>query len=100
MDETEIDEYADAVLSAVEAVPVGRVSSYGAIAAQVGRALGRGGPRQVARVMRAYGAAVPWYRIARADGTLAPEVASRQAELLATEGVPVRNGRVPRSFRL
>ena len=98
--EPEIDEYADAVLSAVEAVPFGHVTSYGAIAAQVGAVLGRGGPRQVARVMREYGAAVPWDRVARADGTLAPEVAARQAELLATEGVPLRNGRVPRAFRV
>ena len=43
---------------------------------------------------------MPWYRVARADGTLAPEVAARQAELLATEGVPLRNGRVPRAFRV
>lgn len=95
----EIDDYADAVLAEVERIPVGRVRSYGQIAETVGKQLGRGGPRQVARVMRELGAAVPWYRVTRADGTLAPEVAGRQRELLATEGVPVVNGRVPKPFR-
>lgn len=93
----EIDEYADAVLSVVETIPRGAVMSYGQIAAQVGAALGTGGPRQVARVMRRYGAAVPWWRVLRADGTPAPEVAARQIANLTAEGVLLRNGRVPRA---
>lgn len=73
--------------------------AYGEVAEIVGRTLGRGGPRLVARVMRLYGAAVPWYRVLRADGSLAPEVAERQAQLLAREGILLRNNRVPKSYR-
>ncbi|MFV0535062.1 MAG: MGMT family protein [Cumulibacter sp.] len=92
-----LDEYADAVLSVVESIPRGTVMSYGHIAARVGAELGTGGPRQVARVMRQYGASVPWWRVLRADGTPAPEVAARQIEHLTAEGVLLRNGRVARS---
>lgn len=91
---TPIDEYADAVLAVVEQIPPGRVMSYGQIATIVGRELGAGGPRQVAKVMRQYGASVPWWRVLRADGSLAPEVAARQSEHLVAEGVRVRGDRV------
>jgi len=37
---------------------------------------------------------VPWYRVVRADGSAAEPVRVRQLELLAAEGVPMRNGRV------
>ena len=60
------EEYVEAVLALVEKVPPGRVTTYGAIAAEVGR----GGPRQVGRVMSTYGGGVPWWRVVRADGTL------------------------------
>ena len=58
--------YVEAVLRVVEQVPPGRVTSYGAVV----DAVGRGGPRQVGRVMAAYGGGVPWWRVVRADGTL------------------------------
>ena len=58
--------YVEAVLRIVEAIPAGRVMSYGAVA----DAVGRGGPRQVGRVMATYGGAVPWWRVVHADGTL------------------------------
>lgn len=95
-DEVQLEEYADAVLAVVESIPCGKVMSYGQVAARVGAELGIGGPRQVARVMRRYGASVPWWRVLRADGTPAPEVAARQIRNLTAEGVLLRNGRVPR----
>jgi alkylated DNA nucleotide flippase Atl1 len=79
----------EAVFDAVEAIPSGRVSTYGAIGRMVGV-----GPRRVARALSQGGGAVPWYRVVRADGTVAEPVRVRQLELLATEGVPVRDGRV------
>ena len=85
-DPADVDE---AVLDAVEDIPAGRVSTYGA----VGRLVGVG-PRRVARALSRGGAAVPWYRVVRADGTAAEPVRARQLELLAAEGVPVRRGRV------
>ncbi len=85
-DPADVDE---AVLDAVEDIPVGRVSTYGAIGRLVGV-----GPRRVARALSRSGAAVPWYRVVRADGTAAEPVRARQLGLLAAEGVPVRGGRV------
>ena len=83
------EEVADSVLLAVENVPEGRVTSYGAI----GRIVGCG-PRLVARVLATRGGEVCWWRVLRADGTIAPQLVERAAELLASEGVPVRGGRV------
>jgi alkylated DNA nucleotide flippase Atl1 len=86
LDPADVDE---AVFDVVERIPPGRVSSYGAI----GRIVGVG-PRRVARALSAGGGAVPWYRVLRADGTAADPVRVRQLEMLAGEGVPIRNGRV------
>jgi alkylated DNA nucleotide flippase Atl1 len=79
----------EAVFDAVEQIPPGRVSTYGAIGRLVGV-----GPRRVARALAQGGGAVPWYRVVRADGSAAEPVRVRQLELLAAEGVPVRQGRV------
>jgi len=80
----------EAVLSAVERIPEGRVNSYGDIAEQVGR----GGPRQVGQIMSHYGSAVPWWRVVRADGR--PVAGHEQAALdrLRAEDVPLRGDRV------
>jgi alkylated DNA nucleotide flippase Atl1 len=79
----------EAVFDVVERIPPGRVSSYGAIGRLVGV-----GPRRVARALSSGGGAVPWWRVLRADGTAAEPVRVRQLELLAAEGVPMRDGRV------
>jgi len=86
VDPADVDE---AVFDAVERIPAGRVSTYGAIGRLVGV-----GPRRVARALSTGGGAVPWFRVVRADGTAAEPVRVRQLELLAAEGVPVRGGRV------
>ena len=85
-DAADVDE---AVFDAVEQIPPGRVSTYGAIGRLVGV-----GPRRVARALSSGGGAVPWFRVIRSDGTVAEPVRVRQLELLAAEGVPVRGGRV------
>jgi alkylated DNA nucleotide flippase Atl1 len=85
-DPADVDE---AVFDVVEQIPPGRVSTYGA----VGRLVGVG-PRRVARALSTGGGAVPWHRVLCADGTAAEPVRVRQLELLAGEGVPVRDGRV------
>ena len=86
MDALDVDE---AVFDVVERIPPGRVSTYGAIGRLVGV-----GPRRVARAMSSGGGAVPWWRVLRADGRAAEPVRVRQLEMLAAEGVPVRDGRV------
>lgn len=79
------------VLEVVTSIPLGRVMSYGDIAAHLGGC----GPRQVAKVMAAHGDEVPWWRVLRADGRCAPEVRDRQLAHLRREGVEVSaSGRV------
>lgn len=96
MDSDERAAYVEAVLRVVEAIPAGRVMSYGAIADLVGR----GGPRQVGQVMARYGGAVPWWRVVRADGTLpashghrAREQYEREATPLGDAGIDMRRAR-------
>ncbi|TDC69586.1 cysteine methyltransferase [Actinomadura sp. GC306] len=84
----EPDEFAEAVLDAVEMIPPGRVLSYGDIAELVGR----GGPRQVGRVMSLYGGGVPWWRVIRADGSPPQCHEGRACEHYRAEGTPLRPG--------
>ena len=58
--------------------------------APVAEYLGEGGPRTVARVMSTRGGEVPWWRVLRADGTPAPQVAARQLRHLREEATPMR----------
>lgn len=86
-----VDEaYVEAVLSAVESIPPGLVSSYGDIAEQVGR----GGPRQVGRIMSQYGSAVPWWRVVRADGRPVRGLEESALSRLRDEGVALLGDRV------
>jgi alkylated DNA nucleotide flippase Atl1 len=84
------EEYVELVLTCVEQVPRGRVTTYGAIAEVVGAVAGGGGPRLVGSVMASYGGPVPWWRVVRADGSLPPshEVDARPYYL--EEGTPLR----------
>lgn len=84
------DEYVEAVLEIVEAIPAGRAMAYGEVAEVVHQLLGRGGPRTVGAVMSSYGGAVPWWRVVSASGRLprGHEVAALR-ELVA-EGCPLR----------
>lgn len=75
------EEYVERVLSWVEQVPPGRVTTYGAIAAVVG-----GGPRQVGAVMARHGGPVPWWRVVRADGSLPPSHDGEAREHYRAEG--------------
>ena len=84
------EDYVEEVLQVVESIPAGQVASYGDIAV----AVGRGGPRQVGHVMARHGAAVPWWRVVRADGTPARGHEARALELLRGEGTPLRGPRV------
>ena len=84
------EEYAELVLTCVEQVPRGRVTTYGAIAEAVGAVLGGGGPRQVGSVMSSYGGPVPWWRVVRADGS-PPDCHDGEAhQHHLEEGTPLR----------
>ena len=85
------EEYVETVLTLVERVPAGRVTTYGAIS----DAVGWGGPRRVGRVMSTHGGSVPWWRVVRADGSL-PASHDEEAHIhYRSEGTPFRgSGRV------
>ena len=74
----------------VAAIPPGRVSTYGDIAAAAGLST----PRTVGWIMRTDSADLPWHRVLRANGTPAAHLAHRQLRLLAEEGCPIRDDRV------
>jgi alkylated DNA nucleotide flippase Atl1 len=81
----EVEEYVERVLSLVEQVPPGRVTTYGLIAEVVG-----GGPRQVGSVMAREGGGVPWWRVVRADGSLPDSHQGQAREEYLVEGTPMR----------
>ena len=81
--------FAELVLDLTERIPPGRVMTYGDVAEY----LEQGGPRQVGRVMALYGAAVPWWRVIRADGALLPGHEQRALAHYREEGTPLRTTR-------
>ena len=78
-----------AVRRVVRSIRRGTVMSYGEVALRAGRP---GGARAVVRALNRLDD-VPWWRVVRADGTLAPLVAREQAQMLAAEGWKPHPGR-------
>lgn len=78
------------ILLAVEAIPAGRVMTYGDVAEYAG---GKSG-RTVGRVLSQDGGTVPWHRVLRADGTCAPHLFTEQRQRLIAEGVRFDGHRV------
>lgn len=89
------DPVESAILSAIERIPRGRVSTYGEIAKVAGypkRA------RLVGTILKNTAADVPWQRVINASGRSSFPVGSdayrRQYTLLKKEGVRIEGGRV------
>ncbi len=82
------DGFASRVLDVTEAIPPGRVMSYGDIAEY----LGEGGPRQVGRVMALWGGGVAWWRVIHADGSLLVGHEREALRNYQNEGTPMRAG--------
>jgi methylated-DNA-protein-cysteine methyltransferase related protein len=78
------DDRAADVLRRIREVPEGFVRSYGDVSP--------GAPRFAGTVLSHTQEDVPWWRIVRADGSLAK--GARQRALLEEEGVPFRGERV------
>jgi methylated-DNA-protein-cysteine methyltransferase related protein len=71
------------ILAAIRRIPEGFVSTYGDVSP--------GAPRLAARVLgQAHEPELPWWRVIRADGSLA--VGQRQRKRLLEEDVPFRAG--------
>lgn len=72
------------VLATVARIPEGFVATYGDCSP--------GAPRFTGTVLSRDGDTVPWWRVVRADGSLAK--GQRQRALLVAEGVPMLGSRV------
>ena len=73
------------VLRCVELVPVGRVASYGTIAAICGI-----GPRQVGSIMRHWSDGLPWWRITNHSGDFGGDLLERALLHWREEGIRVK----------
>lgn len=83
------DDYLEAVLDVVAAIPAGRVMTYGGIAEVLHERLGRGGPRMVGQVMARAGGGVPWWRVVNAAGEPPAPYRADALDRLRAEGTPV-----------
>jgi methylated-DNA-protein-cysteine methyltransferase-like protein len=79
------DEHRDDVLARIRSIPEGFVRAYGDVSP--------GAPRFAGAVLHAVDEpGLPWWRVVRADGSLAK--GERQRARLEAEGVPFRGERV------
>jgi alkylated DNA nucleotide flippase Atl1 len=77
--------FAERVLDLVATIPPGRVLTYGDVAERVGSRA----PRAVGTTLARFGGGVPWWRVVRAGGFLAPGHEVSATEHLVAEGVEV-----------
>ena len=75
----------------VRAIPRGAVLSYSRVAVLAGLP---GRARLMGKLLRNTDARLPWWRVVRADRTLAEPVAANQKRRLLAEGVRVQGTRV------
>lgn len=80
--------FEERALDVVAGIPAGQVLTYGDVAARAGSLA----PRAVGRALARFGGEVPWWRVVRADGALAPGHEEQAAELLRAEGVRLLRG--------
>lgn len=76
----------------VRAIPRGAVLSYSRVAVLAGIP---GRARLVGKLLRHTGGPLPWWRVVRADRTLAEPVAEKQRRKLRAEGVSLKGARIP-----
>lgn len=74
--------FVERVLTVVEAIPPGRVCSYGDIAEVL-----EVGPRQIGAVMSRYGGAVCWWRVTNAKGELPKHLIDEARQHWMSEGI-------------
>ena len=84
------DDFTSAVIDVLDRLQPGEVVAYGEVAAEAGYP---GAGRAVGNLLRRT-PGLPWWRVVTAGGRLVPGEETRQAELLRSEGVTVRLGKV------
>ena len=80
--------FVERVLDVVDAIPPGRVMTYGDVAAT----LGSRAARMVGQVMAYYGSDVPWWRVVRASGHPAAGHEHIALQHYRAEGTPLLGG--------
>ena len=83
-------DFTTAVTGVLDRLEPGDVISYGDVAEEAGFP---GAARAVGNIL-ATTPGLPWWRVVTQSGRLAPGHEPKQAELLRSEGVVVRDGRV------
>jgi methylated-DNA-protein-cysteine methyltransferase-like protein len=90
-----------AIWDVIATIPRGQVSTYGAIARAAG-APGRARLTGYALRMMEHTVELPWHRVIGAGGYIVFSKSSskyrEQSRLLRAEGVPVKDGRIPRLY--
>ncbi len=81
---------AERILDCVASIPVGKVMTYGDVAEYTGAS----SPRIVGRVLSLDDGSVPWHRVLKAGGHIAPHLYTEQRQRLLSEGVRFRGDRV------
>lgn len=84
------NDFTDAVIRVLDALPPGEVMAYGEVATEAGYP---GAARAVGNLLRTV-PDLPWWRVVNAAGRLAPRSEAEQAQRLRAEGVKVVNGKV------
>ena len=72
----------------LKGLKAGEVATYGEVAEEAGYPRGA---RAVGNLLKRSGGGLPWWRVVRADGSLAARHCREQENLLESEGVRVRD---------
>lgn len=86
------DELSERVRTVVNAIPAGRVASYGDIGGRLGV-----GARRIGRMMSTLEEGVAWWRVVYADGTPATCHGGTAPAILRAEGTPMVGHRIDMS---
>jgi methylated-DNA-protein-cysteine methyltransferase-like protein len=84
------EEFNDAVIATIEAIPRGEIATYGEIAQESGYP---GAARAVGNLLRTV-PGLPWWRVITSTGRLVPDKEAEHARLLRAEGISVMRGKV------
>lgn len=90
MNQRSDEAFTEAVISVIEAIPSGEISTYGEVAAEAGYP---GAARAVGNLLRTT-PGLPWWRVIATSGRLVPGIEREHAQRLRAEGISVVKGKV------
>ena len=82
--------FTGAVISVIDTIPPGEITTYGEVAAEAGYP---GAARAVGNLLRST-PGLPWWRVIAASGRLVPGLEKEHAQRLRAEGISVVKGKV------